>query len=181
MGYCADTADSNFTIAAADIPAALAAVNILITARPKTFPPQQVFAVAAVSAAYRRAIDAVPQPPYQSLTDAIETTTNFEGCEEGPEGFFLGWHSDKWYSEEVEAILAVLAPHAETGSYVRMSGEDGSLWGYQVIIGHDGQKILALETGCYEWSVDHYASGVPVTISAAAELRPEDEAGQAGA
>ena len=182
MGYCADTSDSHFLIAAVDIPAALAAVNTLIAARPKTFPPpRELFAPAGVyTEAYRQAVDAVPRPPYRSLTDAIETLTNFEDCEESEDGFFLGWHHEKWYSTEVEAILAVLAPHAETGSYVRLCGEDGSLWGYQVIVTDDGQKILALETGRYEWAVDHYGSGVPVTISAAAELRPDDEPDQAG-
>ena len=61
-----------------------------------------------------------------------------------------------------------------------MCGEDGSLWGYQVIVAGDGQKILALETGRYEWLVDHYPTGVPVTLSPAAAATPDD-AGRAGA
>jgi len=88
MGYCADTADLHFLIPAADIPAALDAVNSLLAARRSVFfgpgPSSQ---------------SPCPPDPYPSLSEAIETETNFEGCEEGEDGFFLGWHADKWYED----------------------------------------------------------------------------------
>ena len=167
MGYCADTVDSHFIIPEAEIPAALDAVNTLIANNRQTIFPDWG--------------PVAPCAPYQSLAEAIESETSFESCEQAHGIFMLGWHGDKWFEDRVEAILAVLAPHAEIGSYVRMCGEDGSLWGYEVIIGGDGQKTLALETGRYEWSLDRFPTGEPVTYSAAAATRLEDGAGQAGA
>ncbi len=167
MGYCADTADSHFIIPEAEIPAALDAVNTLITNNRHTIFPDWG--------------PVTPCAPYKSLAEAIESETSFEACEQAHGIFMLGWHGDKWYEDRVEAILAVLAPHAEVGSYVRMCGEDGSLWGYQVIVAANGQKILALETGRYEWSVDRVPTGEPVTFSATAASAPNTVGGVIGA
>lgn len=118
MGYNANTVEVDFTIPADKLTAALGAVKASFGDR------------------------------YSTLADAVEDLTCFQDCEEGPTGgFALGWHSDKYLSCTDE-LLAILAEFAAEGSYVRFDGEDGSLFGYQVV-----NERLRQEFGDYVWSL----------------------------
>lgn len=103
MGYCANSVDVEFTIPADRISEALAA------------------------------IEAERESHYESLTEFVEGLTCFEDCEEDPEkGFGLGYHCDKWLME-TEVVIDLLGRFATEGSYVRLCGEDDSLWGLSLI------------------------------------------------
>lgn len=128
MGYYADSIDTDFTVPAANIAAALAAINNL-----------EYF-----GGPYCRA----PIGTYTSLDDFVREFTCFEENIEDGDGFHLGYHGDKFLSFTDE-VLAALAPHAAEGSYVRFIGEDQSIFGYRVI---DGK--LRTETGDIIWRLD---------------------------
>lgn len=118
MGYNANSVDVDFTIPADRISEALAT------------------------------IEAEQEAHYASLTEFVESLTCFEDCEEDPDkGFRLGYHIDKWLYD-TEAVIALLGRFATEGSYVRLCGEDDSLWGYRVV---DGQ--LREELGDYTWTL----------------------------
>lgn len=86
---------------------------------------------------------------YATLADAVEDITCFEDCYEGSAAAFeLGWHNEK-YLTCTDELLAILAPFAEEGSYVRFHGEDGSLFGFRVLAGR-----LREESGEYRWALD---------------------------
>lgn len=119
MGYSAHTFESDFLIPAEKVGEALAAVNALEPTN----------------------------AGYTDLVEAVEGDTGFYDCELDEVGFQLGVHSDKWF-EFTEKLLAVLAPFANEGSYVRLQGEDGELFGYQVVNG-----VLRDEIPTVTWSV----------------------------
>lgn len=125
MGYNAESVEVNFTIPAAAVAGALAAVTERFEGN------------------------------YESLTAAVEYTTCFQDCCEGPAGFALGWHNEK-YLMGTDDLLAVLAPFADDGSYVRFNGEDGCLFGFQVVNGR-----LREESGDYTWVLDRERDPAP--------------------
>ncbi|OWM01258.1 hypothetical protein B7435_16995 [Mycolicibacterium peregrinum] len=105
MGYDAHSVDVNFTIAAANTDAALAAVNALTGCT------------------------------YASLSDAIHEETFFEDCTEDAEyGFSFGFYSARW-TLFTEKILTAVAPFAHPGSYARFQSGDDSLFGFLVADG----------------------------------------------
>ncbi len=129
MGYYADTVEVDFCIPPENIAAAVVAAALAVGEH----------ADAAVDCAGAK---------QSALAAIVEDATSFEGCEEGPRGFLLGWHGDKYLSRTDE-LLAALAPWATEGSYVRFHGEDGSLFGYRVLEGR-----LREESGDYTWTLD---------------------------
>lgn len=118
MGYEAESVDVNFTVPAENVPAALAAIRARFT----------------TTAA--------------SLTEAVETWTNFQDSEEEPDGSFtLGIHQEK-YSADTEDVLATLAPFATEGSYARFTSAGEGLFGFRVVNGR-----LREEKGDYVWTL----------------------------
>jgi len=130
MGYYADSVDVDFIIETENIPAALDAVNKLAAAGP------------GESARVKSRGDT-----YTSLIEAVEDFTSFEECIIDGEGFYLGHHSEKYFSS-TDDLLMVLAPFATEGSYVRFSGEGGELFGFQVSGGE-----LRNESGHIQWRI----------------------------
>lgn len=121
MGYYADSIDTDFTIPAANIAAALFAVN-----------SNEDFGGS-----------------YTSLDEFVRDFTSFEENTEDEDGFHLGHHVDKFLSY-TEEVLAALAPAAAEGSYVRFIGEEQSLFGYRVVDGklrtETGDIVWRLDT-----------------------------------
>lgn len=37
---------------------------------------------------------------------------------------------NKFYSDEIDAVFSIIAPHVELGSYITFRGEDDSVWAY---------------------------------------------------
>lgn len=135
MGYYAETVDNDFTIPAENVAAALEALRA------------EYVADAAALEALRAASD--DSRDQTALADLVEEVTSFQDCEQCPDGgFSLGYHNDK-YVTNTEKVLGILSPFATEGSYVRFTGEDSSLFGFQV---REGQ--LRAESGRYEWSLD---------------------------
>lgn len=115
MGYSASTWEVDFSIPADKVGEALAAVNALEPTN----------------------------EGYSDLVDAVEEGTGFHDCELTESGFRLGHHSDKWF-EYTEKVLCVLARFAVDGSFVRFQGEDGELFGYQVVDGDLMEEIATV-------------------------------------
>lgn len=133
MGYTAYTVDTDFTVPADKIDAALAAVDAALNKIIETRNP---------------AFTANFTAEFTSLAEAFEENTGFDNSEEDETGFRLGNHTDKYFDEEVEGLLGALAPFAAEGSYVRFQGEDDALWGFRVIAGQ-----LENESGNFVWKV----------------------------
>lgn len=105
MGYCADAFDWNFRVEATEVPGALAAVNAGFGGE------------------------------FASLVEAVEELANFEDSEIDESGaFVLGRHHDRYFND-TEKLLGVLSGFAADGSYVRLDGEDGCLFGFRVVNG----------------------------------------------
>lgn len=129
MGYTAYTVDSDFTVPADKIDAALHAINVVLVGSEDDVNDGAVGAV--------------------SLTEAFAENTGFEDPDTTAAGdWILGHHRDKYFDSPLEEMIAALAPFATEGSYVRFQGEDDALWGFRVINGR-----IEAETGDYTWKV----------------------------
>lgn len=106
MGYYANSLECDFTVPAANVPAALAAINA-----------SEEFA-----------------GQYKTLDDFVRDLTCFEENHEDADGFALGYHSEK-YLTYTDEVMAALAPYAAEGSFVRFHGEDDCLFGFIVVEG----------------------------------------------
>lgn len=119
MGYSASSVDNDFRVPADSVGAALAALN-------------EAFGV-----------------DYPTLTDAVEELTSFQDCSASSCGdeFVLGYHCDT-YTSVTDQVLTVLGRYAVEGSYVRLLGEDDSLFGFRVVDSH-----LRDEHGSFAWAL----------------------------
>jgi hypothetical protein len=84
---------------------------------------------------------------FTDLSEAVEQATSFCDCYTDGAGWHLGHTHDKWFGSS-ERLLKVLAPHATDGSFVRLIGEDDSLFGYRVVDG-----VLRDESGDFTWTL----------------------------
>jgi len=120
MGYYADPLEINFTIPADRVAAALEAMNAN-----ETFTVSPYVSITDPHASDNQ------RKVYTSLFDAVTDWTSFEPTVDDENGFSLGWIHEK-YLTYTDAVLATLAPFATEGSYVRLIGEDHSLYGFIV-------------------------------------------------
>lgn len=102
-------------------------------------------ALAAVNAAFER--------DFTDLVAAVEDLTSFEYNEiDGRGSFILGRHADT-YLEGTTKLLEALGQFATEGSYVRLDGAGGDLFGFRVLRGR-----LREESGDYVWTMDPESS-----------------------
>jgi hypothetical protein len=129
MGYTAYTIDSYFTVPAANIPAALDALNAKLSDLPDGMSNPEMRA------------------SFTSLTDVFDQNTGFDSSVNEAGDWMLGYHTDNYY-DIVEELIIALAPFVRDGSYVRFQGEDDTLWGFVVVNGR-----IEYETGHYTWKI----------------------------
>lgn len=120
MGYYADPIEIDFTIPADKVAAALEAVNAN-----ETFTESSYVSIPNSDA------ESSQRKVYTSLAEAVNDWTTFESTVDDENGFCLGRSHDK-YLTYTDDVLAILAPFAKEGSYVRLIGEDHALYGFVV-------------------------------------------------
>ena len=127
MGYNVNTWETDFHIPADKVKEALADINATPTLRRPCWDRAHNALKDTPEHDCRRT------KPFGTLTEAVEELTGFHDCEEdATDGFRLGYHMDRWGSEE---ILYTLGRYADEGSFVRLTGEDNELFGYRVVDG----------------------------------------------
>lgn len=120
MGYYADSIEIDFTIPADKVAAALEAMNAN-----EAFTESPYVSILDPHARDEK------RKVYTSLAEAVNDWTTFESTVDDEKGFSLGWTHDKYLSY-TDDVLATLAPFADEGSYVRLIGEDHTLYGFIV-------------------------------------------------
>lgn len=142
MGYRVDSWETDFRISADKIAAVLAEVN----ADPALTRPCWNRAH-NINGDVIEPHDCQRTKLFKLLTDVVEELTGFHDCEEGIDGFRLGYHLDNKWHPITDDVLNVLGRYADEGSFARFSA-DSQLFGYRVI---DGK--LHTESAVVTWSV----------------------------
>ena len=148
MGYYAKSWETDFTIPADKVDAALAALNA-DPERRNTCWHQSHFTGGSEPVEH----DCQQQKPFTSLPEAVDHNTDFTDSDIDNNGdFVLGYFTDSKWRGRIEDVFAVLAPFAVDGSFIRLIGDDNGFFGYQFSGGRMFDEIADVQWRVAPWA-----------------------------